>query len=85
MLTRRDFISELAFAGAAMAPMAMLPAGIFAAVPAVRGPVVSIHMDQPYLDTTGRALPYVPPNGVRAGAPIGNLSEAEFRSCQIYL
>ena len=86
MLTRRDFISELAFAGAAMAPMAMLPAGIFAAVPAVRtAAVVSIHMDQPYLDTTGRAFPYVPPNGVRAGAPVAHLSEAEFRRRFAYL
>ena len=58
MLTRRDFIAELAFAGAAMAPIAMLPAGIFGPGPmCARAAVVSIHMDQPYLDTTGRALP----------------------------
>ena len=86
MLTRRDFISELAFAGAAMAPMAMLPAGIFGPGPmCARAAVVSIHMDQPYLDTTGRALPYVPPNGVRAGAPVAHLSEAEFHRYFAYL
>jgi hypothetical protein len=85
MLTRRDFIAELAITSAAVATMSTAPTGIFAAVPAARGPVVSIHMDQPYLDTTGRALPYVPPNGLRAGAPIDKLSEAEFRRRFAYL
>jgi hypothetical protein len=87
MLTRRDFMTELAVAGAALATIAVLPAKIFAAAAPARGvsnhAVVSIHLDQPYLDATGRALPYVPPDGLRGGAPIAHLSEAEFRTQQI--
>lgn len=85
MLTRRDFVVELA--GAAMAAAAVpLPAIICAAPPVTaRAAVVSIHMDQPYIDATGRALPYVPPAGLRAGASAENLTEAEFRSSRIYL
>ncbi len=86
MLTRRDFMAELAVSGAAMATMAMAQAGIFAvAQSGARAAVVSIHMDQPYVDVTGRALPYVPPAGVRAGAPVDNLSEAEFRRHFVHL
>jgi hypothetical protein len=82
MLTRRDFMAELAIAGAVACA---LPAGI--AVPgqaAARAAVVAIHMDQPYLDATGRALPYRPPAGVRAGAPVAHLSDEEFRRAQPY-
>ncbi len=87
MLTRRDFIAELAVAGAAMATAAVpMPAKIFTAAPVpARAAVVSIHMDQPYVDTTGRALPYVPPNGLRAGASVAHLSEAEFRRRFVYV
>jgi hypothetical protein len=82
MLTRRDFMAELAVASATMvAAVAPMPANIFAASPAV----VSIHMDQPYIDTTGRALPYLPPSGVRAGASVAHLSESEFRRRFVYL
>jgi hypothetical protein len=56
-----------------------------AALPPVKAAVVSIHMDQPYLDLTGRALPYLPPPGLRAGAPLADLSEAEFRRRFVYL
>jgi hypothetical protein len=87
MLTRRDFMAELAIAGAAMAAAgAPLQVQIFAAAPTgARLAVVSIHMDQPYLDASGRALPYVPPDGVRAGAPVAHLSEMEFRRRFAYL
>ncbi len=82
MLTRRDFMAELAIGGAAMAAM---PANVFAAVPSVRTAVVSIYMDQPYIDVTGRELPYLPPDGVRAGMPVAHLSETEFRRRFVYL
>ena len=86
MLTRRDFMAELAAASAAMATMAMAPARIFAPAPTgARAAVVSIHMDQLYIDASGRALPYLPPDGVRAGAPVAHLSEAEFRRRFVYL
>jgi hypothetical protein len=88
MLTRRDFMGELAVAGAAVTAT---PANVFAAIPGVRTAVasihavVSIHMDQPYLDATGRELPYLPPDGVRAGMPVAHLSETEFRWRFVYL
>jgi len=86
MLTRRDFMAEMAAASAAMATMAMAPARIFAPAPTgARAAVVSIHMDQLYIDASGRALPYLPPDGVRAGAPVAHLSEAEFRRRFVYL
>ncbi|MGA2509423.1 MAG: twin-arginine translocation signal domain-containing protein [Candidatus Acidiferrales bacterium] len=86
MLTRRDFMAELAAASAAMATMAMAPARIFVPAPmGARAAVVSIHMDQLYIDASGRALPYLPPDGVRAGAPVAHLSEAEFRRRFVYL
>ena len=81
MLTRREFVAKLA-AGAALAAM---PAKMCAAMTRGRTAVVSIHMDQPYLDTTGRALPYDPPVGLRAAAPVAHLSETEFRSRFVYL
>jgi hypothetical protein len=82
MLTRRDFMAECAVVGAAIAAM---PANVFAAVPRLRTAVVSIHMDQPYIDATGREVPYLPPDGVRAGMPVAHLSETEFRRRFVYL
>jgi len=82
MLTRREFVAQLAVAGAAVAA---LPAKIDACMPGARSPVVSIHMDQPYLDVTGRAVPYLPPAGLRGAAPVAHLSETEFRSRFVYL
>lgn len=84
MLTRRDFVAELA--GAAIVAVVPMPAKFFASAPmAARAAVVSIHLDQPYIDATGRALPYLPPDGVRSGAPVAHLSEAEFRRRFVYL
>ena len=40
-------------------------------------PVVSFHLDQPYLDLTGLEKPYVPPAGLRSGAPLAALSEEQ--------
>lgn len=77
-------MAQLAAAGAAIA-VTSVPLQAVAAVPRVKAAVVSIHMDQPYLDLTGRALPYLPPPGLRAGAPLADLSEAEFRRRFVYL
>jgi hypothetical protein len=44
-------------------------------------PVVSFHMDQPYLDMTGTAVPYIPPAGTRSGQPLAELSAEEFYAC----
>jgi hypothetical protein len=81
MLTRREFVAGLA-AGAVIVAM---PAAAWPALPPCRTAVVSIHLDQPYLDATGRALPYHPPLGLRAAAPVAHLSETEFRSRFVYL
>ena len=43
-------------------------------------PVVSFHLDQPYLDLTGLAKPYIPPAGMRSGASLAALSEEEVLS-----
>ncbi len=47
---------------------------------AAAAPVVSFHLDQPYLDLTGLEKPYVPPAGMRSGAPLAALSEEEVLS-----
>ena len=79
-LTRRAFMGAVALGGAALVVPAstLLPQAERAGG---RGrPVVSFHMDQPYLDTTGTAIPYYPPPGVRSGDSAARLSEDVFRS-----
>jgi hypothetical protein len=85
MLTRRNFMAECAVGGVAIAAASVSPSPIFAAMPQVRSAVVSIHLDQPYLDATGTALPYRPPAGMRSAAPVEHLTETEFRSRLVYL
>jgi hypothetical protein len=80
MLTRREFVAELG----AGAVLVATQAKICAAMPRGRSVVVSIHLDQPYVDTTGRALPYFPPPGLRAAAPVAHLNETEFRRRFVY-
>jgi hypothetical protein len=80
MQTRREFIAGAAAAGAAIVASSLAPAMIFAAPPLARPAVVSIHMDQPYIDMTGRAIPYHPPAGARSGDPVAHFTEAQFRS-----
>lgn len=79
-LTRRTFMGVIALGGAALvAPAgALLPQA--ERVEGRGGPVVSFHMDQPYLDMTGTAIPYDPPAGVRSGDAAARLSEEVFRS-----
>lgn len=43
-------------------------------------PVVSFHLDQPYLDLTGLEKPYVPPAGLRSGASLATLTEEQILS-----
>ena len=79
-LTRRAFVGAIALGGAAL----VVPAGALLGQAERAGgrgsPVVSFHMDQPYLDTTGTAIPYYPPPGVRSGDSAARLSEDVFRS-----
>ena len=82
-LTRRTFMGVIALGGAAL----VVPAG--ALLPQIeraagRGsPVVSFHMDAPYLDMTGTAIPYYPPPGLRSGDSAAQLSEEVFRGMLI--
>lgn len=89
MLTRRDFVAQLAVAGGAIGAFALAPRADWliqaSSSPAQsRKPVVSFHMDRPYLDPTGTAMPYHPPPGARSGAPVARFSEEAFRRMQCY-
>ncbi|MGA3294884.1 MAG: twin-arginine translocation signal domain-containing protein [Candidatus Acidiferrales bacterium] len=88
MLTRRDFVAKLAVAGAALGVVAVAPGALLAEAsadsPRIGREVVSFHMDQPYLDATGRAMPYHPPCGARSAAPVADLGEEAFRRAYCY-
>jgi hypothetical protein len=43
-------------------------------------PVVSFHVDAPYLDLSGQGVPYRPPAGARGGEAIARLTETELHS-----
>lgn len=87
LYSRRAFVegaAAVAATGAALAPRA-LPARECRTVlapprPAVRAPVVTFHLDRPYLDLTGTSEPYVPPAGTRSGQPLAELSDEAFFS-----
>ena len=66
-LSRRHFLVAVPVAGT-----------VFALAPslAIRmPPVLSFHLDRPYVDLTGREKPYIPPVGMRSGAPLASLSD----------
>jgi hypothetical protein len=89
MLTRRDFVAKLAVASAAIGAFALAPEAAWtaeASAPSSQGrrPVVSFYMERPYIDPTGTAMPYLPPNGTRSGAPVARFSEEVFRRMQCY-
>jgi hypothetical protein len=68
--TRRDFLLTVPVAGGAIA---LMPSLAFTPVP-----VVAFHLDQPYVDVTGLDKPYVPPVGMRSGAPLADLGDEAF-------
>jgi hypothetical protein len=91
MSSRRTFITTLATAGSLLGAMPALaltrePAPALSvssksAAPRLATPILSFHLDQPYLDWTGEGIPYVPPAGARSGDAIACLSEADLFSC----
>jgi len=94
--TRRGFCKQVVLAGTAAAiPGFAVPAravtallerqspGAVAEHP-LTGPVVSFHLDQPYLDSTGTGVPYRPPAGLRSARGIGAMSEEAIRSQLLY-
>lgn len=79
-LTRRSFLGVIAMGGAVLVapPCELLPQ--VGRTGGHRTQVVSFHMDQPYLDMTGTAIPYYPPPGLRSADVVASLSEDAFRS-----
>jgi hypothetical protein len=89
MLTRRDFVAKLAVASAAIGAIcgargAVLFGDAAPDRPTTRREVVSFHMDRPYVDRTGTAMPYNPPPGARSAEAAARLSEESFRRIQCY-
>jgi hypothetical protein len=88
-VTRRTFVRGMAQAGAAFGFIPCARAmGLFEAPHAARissrelsssHAVISFHMDQPYLDASGSALPYNFPAGARSAAPAAGWSEEVLR------
>jgi hypothetical protein len=92
LLTRREFMGDLALASAALTAMPVLCARSefvrdrdeALVAQACSNGVVSFHMDQPYLDATATAMPYCSPRGMRSAAPVAYLSEEAFRRIHYY-
>jgi len=76
-LSRRGFGYGLAATAAALA----VPTGLLAkaATTAPAAPVVAFHMDAPYIDWTGTAEPYRPPEGLRSGDAVAELGDHELQ------
>lgn len=49
------------------------------------GPVVAFHMDQLYLDWSGKARAYVPPVGPRSAEILGQLTDEQLRWSFTYI
>lgn len=87
MVTRREFVAQLTVASAAIVALCAAPGAAEMAASSAQPasvPVVSIHMDRPYIDPTGMAKPYYPPCGLRSAEPAARLSEEAFRRMQCY-
>lgn len=71
--SRREFLYSAPLAGVALAVGTPLVARL-----ALNGvPVLSLHLDQPYLDPTGTAQPYRPPAGMRSAEALACMSDME--------
>jgi hypothetical protein len=93
LLTRRTFMGELALGAATLTSMPII--SVHSELPRDHdgarfagtrsSGVVSFHMDQPYLDATGNAMPYHRSSGTRSGEPVAHLSEDAFRRIHYYV
>jgi hypothetical protein len=71
--SRREFLYSIPLAGSALVIGTPLVARL-----ALNGvPVLSLHLDQPYLDPTGTAEPYRPAAGLRSADAIAGMSDME--------
>jgi len=85
-MTRRRFVSQLATAASALAVVGL--EGVFAPTASRsegRRSVVSFHLDQPYLDRSGTALPYYPAPGARSAEAAAHFTEEMLRRTGINL
>jgi hypothetical protein len=73
--TRRDFLRSVPLAGGAVALLPALGVVEFAATRSVAAPVLSFHLDQPWVDASGMAEAYHPPAGARGAEPLALLDE----------
>jgi hypothetical protein len=71
-VSRREFLVTVSAAGGMLAVLPALPM-----LDLKKLPVLSFHLDQPWMDVTGVGDAYVPPAGARGGAPLAALSEEE--------
>jgi len=85
-MTRRRLLGALATAVSALAVVRF--EGLFpptASRKEGRCAVVSFHLDQPYLDWSGTAVPYYPPPGARSADVAAHLTEEMLRRISINL
>ncbi len=83
-MTRRRLLALLATATSALTVLGLegLPT---ASRKQGRRAVVSFHLDQPYLDWSGTAVPYYPPPGARSAEVAAHLTEEMLRRISINL
>lgn len=48
-------------------------------------PILSFHRDEPWLDQSGGALPWIPSRGCRGGATLGGVTDESLRRLNCYL
>jgi hypothetical protein len=84
-MTRRALLGLLAAAGSALvgAPYRVRIAQVVPGQTRRQG-IVSFHMDQPYLDPSGTAVPYHPPPGARSAQAAAHFTEEMLRRHSIY-
>lgn len=78
-MTRRSLLGRLAALASALAANAFRPLLSNVASPQQGHAIVSFHLDRPYLDWSGTAIPYHPPLGARSGQAAAHLTEEMFR------
>jgi hypothetical protein len=83
VMTRRGLLGRLAAAVSALAVIPLRPLSFGTASPPEGRPVVSFHLDRPYLDWSGMAIPYHPPLGARSAEVAAHLTEEMLRRTSI--
>lgn|GEM_PF-1822619 len=82
--TRRQMLLG-ACSGVLLITLGGAEGAIGAAMPHAEGGVLSFYRDEPWLDGTGRAVPWHPPHGCRAAREQGALSDEMLRRIDCYI